>query len=289
MRFTLFKSAFKSVIVCSLLAISSETSISARQEWNLIFDIPNTLLEPDKVAYLKDVMGFSSLAYTLWDWKNPTALQEVVYKVLDLQGTQHGKYITRDPEGRALPQMFCDFLSSKYTADRTLNKALRHIEQLKEEKYFASTREEELVNTLFHVLFNPEKLASHIRAIAGASSFVQACVNSCGYEHMYMIGNWDKASFSILLNAPQTKDLLNLFPRNNIYISGMTKKLLPNPAAIEDRLKFRKLEKTTCIFISGQPEHIEAAQAAGISAVMIKKDGGFSQARADLRTLGVNL
>lgn len=285
MKFTFFRST----IVCSLLTLSSATSVSARQEWNLFFDIPNTLMEPDKTAYLKDVMGFSTLAYTLWDWKNPTALQEVVYKVLDLQGAQRGKYITRDPEGRALPQMLCDFLSSKYTADRTLNKALRHVEQLKEEKYFASTREEELVNTLFQVLFNPEKLASHMRTLAGATSFVQACASSCGHEHVYIIGNWDKASFAILLNAPQTKDLLDLFPRNNIYISGITKKLLPNPAAIEDRLKFRKLDKATCIFISGQPEHIEAAKAAGLNTVMIKKDGGFAQARADLRTLGINL
>ncbi len=280
----------KKSVLCVVFPLFGSCTLAARQDWNIIFDIPNTLMEPDKVSYLKDVMGFSTLAYTLWDWKNPTALQEVVYKVLELQGAQKGKYITRDPEGRVLPQMLCDFLSSKYTADRTLNKALRHVEQLKEEKYFASNREEQLVNTLFHILFNPEKLASHMRTIAGASSFVQACASSCGHEHVYIIGNWDKASFAILLTAPQTKDLLDLFPRNNIYISGMTKKLLPNPAAIEDRLKFRKLDKDKahCVFISGQPEHIEAAKDAGLCTVMVK-DKNFSQARADLRTLGINL
>lgn len=283
----IFKTFYTSAI-CALFFGFLSTGTLRAQKWNIVFDIPNTLLEPDKTAFLKDVMGFSTLAYALWDWKNPAELEEVMFKTLDLLGAQRGKYITRTPEGRALPQIFCDFLSSKNSADKTLNRALRHIDQLKEEKHFASSREQELITTLFNVVFNAEKLASHTRPISGATSFVQACSQSCGHDHIFIVANWDKVSFGLLMKAPQTQEILNLFPHNNIYISGITKKLLPNPAAIEDRLKFRKIDKATCIFVSGQPEHVEAAKSAGLNAVMVK-DKNFSQARADLRTLGVNL
>jgi len=275
----------KQLFIGIILAITSH-SMSA--SWSIIFDLPNTLIKPNKVTFFKDVIGFTGIAYTLWDWKNPFELEELMYKMLDTMGKQNPEngYVAKSPEGRTLPKLYCDVLTTTITPPQAAKLAKQHISALAVKRYFANNREQSLMHNIMDAVFDAAGLAKHTEPIPEAITLVTDCNNQVGKDNLYIVANWDKFSFTELFKMTHAQPLFKFFSTDNIYLSSTSKLLLPNSACFEPLVKFHNIDPRKSVFITGVAHHVQAARSFGMKTVLIQ-DEDFDTVRLELKMLGI--
>jgi len=276
---------FKSVKT-ALLVLLFAFSATQAAAWHVFFDLPKTLIEPNKVAFFKNIIGWSGISYTLGG-NNPLELEKIVFDTLDSMGTQKvtPALLARSHEERVLPQIFCDTLTSTVPANSAIKQAKSQIKKLDKQGFYNSRRQRKLVTKIVEAIFNPQALATNTSIISGGYDLVRLCKAHHGSNNIGIIANWDSASFKILTEAEHTRQLMNHFDHHQVFISGSLQQLLPNPICFEQTLKQLNLEAKNCIFVSGIKRHVEAAQNYGMKTVYIN-NGDYKSAKQDLEALG---
>lgn len=253
---------------------------------HIIFDFPATLATIDKKVFFNDVIGYFSGVKLLigGNLSGLLNLENTTFETLEKLGKQEctSELQVQTPEGRVLPQIFCDWLTDTITPIDAAKKALHHVK-----KTLPKGTERDVIARIAEAIFDTKQLSKHWLINDGGLKLVQDCADRYGQQNLYIIANWNSESMiDIMSKAKHMQPLMKHFAPNRIFVSGKTKILLPNIVCFEKVVKQCQLNPHECIFISGIEHHVNAARKFGMRAVLIP-DGNYSKAREELKVLGI--
>lgn len=269
----------KTLLVTACLFCITSNTMQQNKPMHFIFDLPNTLIAPNKVKFFKDIIGISGVLYSLWYKENLAETQQSMYSILNNLGTQRSEHLVRDPENCELPQIFCDFLKDGVDAATITTKLNTDLREALEEK-------SPTMKNIIAATFNSDELAKHTAPIQNADTFIEFC-KEISSEPCYILANWEAKSFDAMFDTKKYSTstfFQTYFLKHNIFISGRTKQLLPNPEAFQYFFEKTNLNPSCCIFVSGMQHHIKAASTRGINTILIEKNN-FNKAKSDLEAL----
>ena len=267
----------KSISILFLLSLSITTYSHKKV---LLLDLGGILFDYSSRAYIRQLGIGKLLGYIVLDRKFPTCLQDIIFKVLDTVPLE------RDPQlqssytskGKEFPYILTMYQSGKISSCEALKKALDAFNKLKNEQFFVSDREAELVRRALLVIVTPVCYADTIVALSSGRSLLYDLAHN-NYL-IIAVSNWDKESFQLV--KERFKNEFALF--DDCIISGDCGFVKPNTQMLKIVLDRHNLSKEECIFIDDQPENIEAAQAFGIDSILYKSS---YQIRSDLAQRGL--
>lgn len=251
--------------------------------WHVFCDPANFLIEVDVLSFFKDEIGiYSGITYTLFGG-SPTKLKEKIFASLDQLGAQTcaPELMVRDPEGHVLPQLLCDFLSDKIDVEDTRKKAVSHLH-----KSHKKGKERDIMENITTAVFDPKKLAYHTKTVNKGLALVEEIRKKHGEDNVFILANFNKDTILKLLAEKDMQPLAALFPRKNIFVSGMMKELLPSKGCFERVLKLRNLAPDQCLFITSMPFHAQSAREIGMKVILVQ-NGDLKKVHHEVKALGI--
>lgn len=239
---------------------------------HLIFDLGDVLVKQNKLAFARQVGIASFILYALIDWQDPRSIKHIVFDVLNHLGIQ-GAYDTlvATHEGQALPAIMCQWLAGLISSQDLIAQAHQKIHELDGADYFISVREKKLVTRVIETMFNPHALAHHTCIIPEGLMLLKEIKEKYGDQHqLYILSNWDPASFSLLYDRPEMHSLFELFNPEHIFISGYHNDIKPHTTCYEAFLAIYNLDAAECILIDDQENNIRGAQHVGITGIQLQ-------------------
>lgn len=245
----------------ALMALSFDVSVSA-SSYIIVSDLTNSLIRVKEDEFPNEVPGFmAGIAYTIWNLStNPKA--EIEKKFRKLLESLHGAQQTSDDlaivgqDGRKLPNVLVRWLSGSLSAQDIV-------------KLVKGRATDSIFIKIAETVFNPRMIAKHTTPLPGAALFIQQCTQLVGAGHVYIAGNWDASSFTLITNR---FPFFNQVPQHLRFISGSTGNLLPRDteALVQQISQQAGVSRNHIIFISAMPSHVKAMAAAGVHALLIQ-------------------
>lgn len=228
----------------------------------IVIDVTSTLLV-NQQSIRNDVPGFVNgtlYALSKWTTKPAEAIEQDFRNLMESFGRQNAPadLVIRDPEGRAVAKLLVDWLSGAQHSAQVVQQICLYAEY-------------GIFRDIAKTVFNDHVIAKHTHPVASMVQCVEQCLHKVHSDQLYLIGNWDAGSFSIISRAPHTQSILSKIAPQHRFISGSTHQLLPRDA----QALFKRVADTAhvpldhIIFVSTMPYHIAAAQRAGVHAVAL--------------------
>ncbi len=263
----------------AILALISLFTLSCQAK-HIIFDLGYTLVKPDKTKLTNEMSIGDFTMYMFFDGGNPDTLLEKVFDVLSLiAGSQETSLedIVYSDSDLPMPQVMVEWQLGSRDPHDILEDALLFADELKEFGYFASAREYRLVKQALRIMLEPDILAGNIKPIKKGLKLLRECAQEVD-EHgnplheLYILSNWDPASFDLLQESEKLEELFSYFKPENIFVSGKINKIKPHKNSYEYVLSKIKAQHPDakpedCIFIDDRAENIEAAKKCKIRAI----------------------
>ena len=223
-------------------------------------------------------IGFSNfISYALLDWKTPN-IQPMIFDILEKMDPSESEptEIATDNEGRPLPIIMHKWLAGIIPSNALLKSVNDYLEHLDKKKYFRSNRQKNLIKRTFEVMFNPAMLANCTHPIMAGIQLLEECYNATNKDGtpkntLLVLSNWDDVSFN-LLKQRHSSIFNKYFESKHVVISGAIGLIKPRKEAFEYVIKTYDLDSKDCIFIDDQYDNILAAQAVGITALLLCKN-----------------
>jgi len=228
-----------------------------------IFDLGNVLIKRNKVAEMRKI-GLLRIIQYLATLHNPMRISRKMQETANLVCPIEDEHLkARTPDGTMpLPQIFRDWLSGKYSSEKTLERAIQFIDENPEQ--FRDKAERKFVEKALKLAFVPENLSKTLSPVKEGIKFVQEC-KDLGLE-VLILSNLDAETYELMkIRYPA---LFELFEEENIFISAKLGVIKPDPQIYDVLLQNRGLDPQACVFFDDQKENIEAAQDCEINAIL---------------------
>lgn len=265
--------------------------IAPSQSRVIIWDLGNTLFKVSKMGMAREI-GFRDFAlYKLWDGRDPVEIQKIAFNIMaDLKKQTCTHAVPKNGE-LEIPALMCDWFLGTCNGKSICEKVNKKIEELDKKNFFFNEREKRLVIATLRVMLDPAKFAGQMKPIKQATRLLADCYLKTDTQgkplHRLMIlSNWDPESFDYLYKSSHGQRIFDFFNPANIVISGDIGLIKPDPAIFNYIIETYKLDPKNCIFIDDQQENIAAAQAAGMTGLLLI-DFDYKTLREQLRRLQV--
>lgn len=243
----------------------------------IIWDLGSTLFSTSFMTFAYKIGLHNFLAYMIFDLRNPN-VKAIVFDVLQkINPTEENpKEIATDDEGNPLPIVMNRWLAGLVPATETLKSIHDYIEQLDARNYFVSKRQKRLVAKTIDQMFNPETLVEATHPIEDAITLLDECFHAKNGDGspkniLFVLSNWDDISFE-LLRKRYAAIFDTYFDKHHVIISGAIGLIKPQKEAFAYVLRTYQLDAHDCIFIDDQYDNVLAAQAVGITSLLVCKD-----------------
>ncbi len=229
----------------------------------LFFDSGGVLFESSKNNVIWQMGPQTLFNY----WRNSTSqelgsLKKRYYEFLDFTHKTTGNpYNIRDDEGLLVPQLMADWLRGTRPNAEILTMVDSALQANLD--WFKNTAEKKAIKSMVHMIFNPAVFARTRVIIPETVALLKECKQR-GFK-IYMLSNWDKESIEYMKN--EYKNEFALF--DGIIISGDLGFAKPEPALFN--YVTTQFPAAQSILIDDQIENIEAAQKAGMGAILVNK------------------
>jgi HAD superfamily hydrolase (TIGR01509 family) len=250
----------------------------------IIFDLGDTLVEPNKLSYAYQLGLVDIALYSLWDGNAMEEIASTLYQLLSIEGVQTTKRVVLDPRGHELPQLMCDWLAGTVTSSQVLCRFTKLLNNPEHQNCFKSKREKALVTKLAEAIFDPQVFAGNMQPVRGAIALVKKC--SVQGHTLAILSNYAADSFDALYCNHDHYSLFRFFDPENIFISGYTGYLKPFASSFELMMKAGNFKPEECIFIDDQAENLKAAQACGITTIHLSNKN-YQAVESELRKQAV--
>lgn len=269
----------------SLLFINLGANMANTDKKVIIWDLGNTLLQPNKFGFATRIGIADFILYPLLEWRNPAEIKNIVFDVLnEIEKPQNTKYKAKSDDGTILPAVMCDWLTGEKETKEILRTADKKINELDKVGYFYSAREKRLVKKSIKAMFDPQHLANCMMPIRSGMSLLDECARR-GHE-LFILSNWDSASFNHLAHTRQGKKLLKYFEPDHVIISGELGIIKPEPKVYTDLIKKFKLNPANCIIIDDQLDNIMSAKKCGMTGLWLENHD-YRKLKKELKNLRV--
>lgn len=232
----------------------------------VIFDLGDVLLKQNKASQYANI-GIGNILLYGMTLHNPMKLKNKMENIADqIHPIEDETLNARTQNGsRPLSQLFRDWLSGKYSGQKSLEFATKFIEAHPEQ--FINKAERKSIKGIFKFAFTPKTLANMLRPVKAGIKFVQECKDQ-GFE-VLILSNMDSGTYEALEeNYPE---LFSLFEEKNIFISGDIGLIKPDYKIFQTVLSVRRINPEACVFFDDQQENVNAALACGINAIHCPK------------------
>lgn len=236
---------------------------------NLIFDLSGTVFKPRDTH----IIAHSLILYMWGTHKVPNIYDELAITILERAYKNPVKTYNniRLHNGKPVPPLICAWLSGEFTSHSALEIALSDFNTaIAQNKLISDQKIQKIVEQNIKNFFDPVVLAHVMHAIPATLQIIQACARK--QTPLFILSNWDRESFEMLYQSSQGQEVFKFFNPKNIFISGTSDSLKPEPAIFTYFLNQTALDPATCFFIDDQPENIEQAQKMGLSGIRFSLD-----------------
>jgi HAD superfamily hydrolase (TIGR01509 family) len=233
---------------------------------HLIWDLSGTLLKPSKDGLSEKELNDFSLYFYMWSGKpEPSALDREALSILNRAGTQqrNGEELILTSSGELVPQIICDFLAGKISAQDALHISMKNFEAWNQTAQ-ESFKNREQIKRMLACFFLPTTSAQCMKEIAETVALVRKCRDK---KNLLILSNWDRESFTLVYKK-FAHNLFDHFTSDHIVISGQTGFMKPRKSIYTLFLEKNNLDPADCFFIDDQGENIEAAQMLGIEGLI---------------------
>jgi hypothetical protein len=246
----------------AFIAVFSITFLiqASPQDFVVVYDITSTF-QVNQQTIRREVPGFvSGISYTLskWTTKPSEAIENDFRNLLGSLGKQQGppEYFVRDPEGRIVSSILAQWLAGMQPASTIIQCITNYAEY-------------DIFRDIAKTIFNGPIIAKHTNLVPHAATCIEQYAQVIGPDRLYLIGNWDPGSFTMLTRMPHAQRIFAHIPPQNQLISGLTHLLLPrNAETLFTRIATSKqLSLNHIIFVSNMPYHLSEAQRLGTATV----------------------
>lgn len=271
------------------ISMSSTHSVVQQEKTkHIIWDIGYTLFKPDQ-SKIASLLGYWDCFCVYFKHGNgcQKTINELFFDILSDDNQVIDESTPKDPEGRPLPRLMCDWFRGMKTSEDVLEEAI-----MRWQKYskFTSKRYKRIVLNTIHWLFDPWLFATTMKPIPQAGKLLRDCHRSKKKDgtpknKFYILSNLDSDSFLYLYKKRSNQSFFKYFKPQNIFISSFIRDLKPRPSIFQFVLKYAKLNPADCILIDDQIENCKAAQRCGMTALHVNK-GDYDTVRKELKKLG---
>lgn len=232
----------------------------------IVFDLGNVLVKPSKFRASHYIGWRRFGGYIFRDHKNPAHISDKVFDVLHQLGEQESleSGIFATYRQKKLPGIMCSWFAGQISGTEIIAQAKQKIQELSKENYFVSSREQEIIERIITLMFDPNLLVRYTKVKKRGLRLVKKLARK--NHQLYILSNWDKLSFDILYTAPHMQKLFKYFKRDNIIISAEAGALKPYRTIYEKFKKYiaeqdqQKLTKRDeLFFIDDQEDNIKTA------------------------------
>jgi HAD superfamily hydrolase (TIGR01549 family) len=247
------------LITLSVVGITQKNATAKPRA--IIFDIHGVLFEEDSVAFAKKIGLGAISSYTVSHWKNPvnTCLDTLEHMSKDKKHATSHKFTFKD---RQMPHCIVEWQCGRKDYQEVHQELCSYWDCLHNEKYFKSTKEREITESVLRVALDPDTFTAVSKPMQSTLKLARELKHR-GYK-LYIAGNMPKEPYDIMLKAnPEMKQLFD-----GIYVSsslGMTK---PNPQIFTHIAKAHKLNPKECLVIDDEMVNVKAAQEVGMQGLL---------------------
>jgi HAD superfamily hydrolase (TIGR01549 family) len=227
----------------------------------IIFDIHGVLFEEDSVAFAKKIGLGAISSYTVSHWKNPvnTCLDTLEHMSKDKKHATTHTFTVKD---RQMPHCIVEWQCGRKGYQEVHQELCSYWNCLHNEKYFKSTKEREITESVLRVALDPDTFTAVSKPMQSTLKLARELKNR-GYK-LYIAGNMPKEPYTVMLKAnPEIKQLFE-----GIYVSsslGMTK---PNSQIFTHIAKAHKLNPAECLVIDDEMVNVTAAEEVGMQGLL---------------------
>ncbi len=268
-------------------------AVSASAHITIIFDLGGVLFGQSRAGFIRGLGLGTLFSYAVLDrkapWKFGSQLQDLVFAVCERMEFQRDPLLqaTYTTAGIELPPIFCAYQAGKITSEEVLAQLPDVLAACREDRFFASHRQEILVKRAIECLFNAELIVKYMYPLKHSIEVLKelSLVKNADGTKKYRIialSNWDRESFEHL-----KKRFARQFSYfDDLVISGLIGTIKPNPAAFDYVMTCYGIRPDECIFIDDQAENIIAAKKFGIErSIQFQSAGQLRDELVDLAIL----
>lgn len=282
------------LLLASLITISSTSiytpgnalsslRLRSEQPVAILFDLGGILFETDYSKALwflgpKNLMGHATqhFLFSKSDSQSEISIRKKFYQVLNaINQTETNHYGVHDENGYPLPEIMCDWLSSRKPNKEILHHVFNEIE--KHPEWFTSFVEQTLVKRMAIMIFDPITFIHTRKPIKDGITLLKECKDQ-GFE-VYILSNWDQESFQLL-----RKEYTEIFDLcDGFFISGNLHLVKPS----RDIFEYVKQQNPHIhwILIDDQKENTDAAKRANIDSIRCGQVRTFFKTRPDYKNV----
>ncbi len=258
---------------------------------NLFWDLGNTLIKIDMLAFAQHIGLLDFMLYPLLNRAHPKQILNKSLELLNMIDAPEFNYCNATALGRPLPPIACQWLSGQLPHKEVRAYLEAPLTTKVPEGFFSSQREARLVQNMLKILTDPQALVSSLSIIKEGIKLLKECAEQYDDQGnqlhtLFILSNWDPYSFEQIMNTLHLKELFSYFERSNLIISGNIGSIKPHDAIYSYVLTTYDLEPSDCILIDDQPENIIGAQKNGMHGILLK-NGNYKEVRKQLRDLNV--
>jgi len=256
-----------SLLFATLIFISPLVAADSKQKAKppvkyVVFDLGGVAFDTDHVEVVKAmglgkcVRGVATLAQGRK--KMFSILNEVPY-------TMGNTSASHDDSGLLMPNIMCDWMRGRLESD-----ILQAVQQSVKANNQLTTNEKEIWNSMFSILFTPEKFLKTRYFYQDTLKLALWCKKN-GLK-CYGLSNWSKESFDQLKALfPQ---FFNLFEDGCFICSGHAGVMKPDPAIYAyGEKQWQRIDQEFTMeqaaLIDDQPENIDGAKKAGMQGILV--------------------
>lgn len=271
--------------ICLVVAFLQHAGAAAVTKATFIFDADGVLFTQDQ----RSVMWQVGPSYFV-GWYNPFKIQKNYFEFLETIPLDSSYCVKSSYQGQVLPQLMCDWLSGVRSPESIRELVHTHI----------STRtsghghkQDKMFGAIADFMFTPERFTKTIIPVKKGVKLLKKCyMQRDEYGNrahkLYLLTNWEAASFDLLYTNRKIRKVLDLF--DGIIVSGEVKLLKPDPQMYEYAFKQFNidLEYDFVIYIDDEEAHIRVARTLSRKLRCLHcKDLDIDSLHKDLRRLGV--
>lgn len=263
---------------------SAVTPSQQNTQFVIVWDVGGVLATVNKRNMVFNDLGIWYILKTAWCGATPSKMRQWMYEALQqYSGPQEDAVFGRQPVDDDTGTIVPAFMAETWLCSHIPNnQILEHIACAVEQwnpTYPVSSLQRSLVKQTLMTALSAEVLGKNTLCIPAALALVKAFA-SHGVPQ-YILSNFEKEAFNIMLNNPHNAELFSYIPEQNRTISGMCKLAKPHHSIYKHFEAHHNLDSSHIIFIDDQLRNIQAARECGWTAIHLQK-GNYVQLAPDL-------
>lgn len=258
----------------SLLILLCFSSIYPK---NIIFDLGDVLIGVNRIGIAREIGISNFISYLFIDWKSPSLIQAKAFALLrEIKNETHQELY----DIQQLPELFQELMQGKLSSQQIIQSAFDKIEELaqsdagktNDDRYFCSSREQELLKKTILAMFTPTILAKHSYPLLNILKIVKECAQKTDQDgnkqhQLFILSNFAGDVFDELYTQQHMQPVFEVFTNENICISGKLGLAKPDPEVFTYVLGKYELKAEESVFIDDRAENIAAAEELGITGI----------------------